>query len=101
MFFVVGANLETKANQDAMRRAYAEGHQISNHTYSHTDLTKLSDHDVKKEVRRTQELIGACAGEPRLFRPPLAVLDDRVGRIVDEEGLTLALWNVDSLAWQF
>ena len=100
-FFVVGMNLETEENRRAMRRAYAEGHLIGNHTYSHPALTKLSPGEIREELRRTQDLIGDCAGGPRLFRPPFAILDARVSRIIREEGFDLAMWNVDSLDWKF
>jgi len=100
-FFVVGMNLEIAENRRVMRRAYDEGHVIGNHTYSHPALAKLSDNEIREELRRTEDLIGECASGPRLFRPPFAALDTRISRIIQEEGFRMVMWNVDSLDWKF
>ena len=47
-FFVVGEAL--KDNPDLWKRAVAEGHQICNHTHSHTFLSGLSDEKVRAEI---------------------------------------------------
>lgn len=41
-----------------MRRAFNEGHRIGSHSYSHPDLTKLSEAAVRKELVDTEKLIG-------------------------------------------
>ena len=101
VFFVVGMNLEIAENRRVMLRAYDEGHLIGNHTYSHPVLTKLSDDEIREELRRAEDLIGDCASGPRLFRPPFAALDTRISRIIQEEGFMMVMWNVDSLDWKF
>ena len=39
-FFLLGCNLEGR--EDIVRRMAKEGHLLGNHTYAHTDITKLS-----------------------------------------------------------
>lgn len=70
-FFVLGQNLESKAGKALARRAADEGHWIGNHTYSHeVPLGETTDPDApRKEIGRTQELIGALTHPDRLFRP--------------------------------
>lgn len=100
IFFVVGNKLETAKGQEIMRRAFEEGHTIANHTYSHPSLTKCSNDKIREELRRTQELIGDCACEPRLFRPPYGATNHRVNKVIREEGYDSVLWNVDTLDWK-
>lgn len=100
IFFVLGERLESRRGQEIMRRAAEEGHTIANHTYSHPTLTKCSDERIRTELAKTQALIGDCASEPRLFRPPYGATNARVNRIVREEGYMNVMWNVDTLDWK-
>lgn len=64
-FFVNGKNAERYP--DIVLRAAAEGHQIANHTYSHSQLTKLSDEDVLYEVSRTQDYLSELLGKTNIL----------------------------------
>jgi hypothetical protein len=72
----------------------AAGHRICNHTYSHPDLTKLSDAAVRSEIQRG---IGGC----ELFRPPYGALDKggRIVAIAASLGYRTQLWDVDTRDW--
>ena len=59
-FFIVGENAETYP--DTVRRAYAEGHQIANHTYDHPDLTSLSSANVTSQITRTNTILNQAIG---------------------------------------
>jgi peptidoglycan-N-acetylglucosamine deacetylase len=50
-FFVLGQCIEQ--NPDVLRREVAEGHEIGNHSWSHPNLAKLSDEDVRSQLQRT------------------------------------------------
>lgn len=100
VFFVVGERLESKTGQNIIARAHKEGHVVANHTYSHPSLTKLGNDEIREELRRTQELIGDCACEPLLFRPPYGATNARVNRVIAEEGYMNVMWNVDTLDWK-
>ena len=68
-FFVVGENAEKFPNY--IRREYAEGHTIGNHTYSHPNIAAQSDEFTKLELSLTQRLIEHDTGHgTKLFRPP-------------------------------
>jgi peptidoglycan/xylan/chitin deacetylase (PgdA/CDA1 family) len=68
-FFVLGECVEQ--NPDVLRREVAEGHEIGNHSWSHPNLAKLSDADVRSQLQRTEDLIEKTAGiKPKLMRPP-------------------------------
>jgi peptidoglycan/xylan/chitin deacetylase (PgdA/CDA1 family) len=68
-FFVLGECVVQ--NADVLRREVAEGHEIGNHSWSHPNLAKLSDADVRSQLQRTEDLIEKTAGiKPKLMRPP-------------------------------
>ena len=70
-FFVVGVNAER--SPELLRRIYAEGHEIGNHTYSHRDLTTASSARLQFELNATQRIIQHALGvSTLLFRPPYA-----------------------------
>lgn len=69
-FFLIGKKLE--GQEDLVRRIQQEGHLIGNHTYSHVDLSKLSESQAKEEIEKTSNSIYEITGEyPTYVRPRL------------------------------
>jgi peptidoglycan-N-acetylglucosamine deacetylase len=68
-FFMVGKYVE---RYPKTARAVAQaGHEIGNHTYSHTKLHRAGPRRVVEEVRRTHEIIAEVTGYvARSFRAP-------------------------------
>jgi peptidoglycan/xylan/chitin deacetylase (PgdA/CDA1 family) len=99
LFFVLGQALETAKGQEIIKRAAAEGHAIGNHTYSHSDLTKLTPEQVRDEIVRTEHLIGDASRGIKVLRPPYGAHNAVVDAVVKDLGYALRLWNVDSLDW--
>jgi cellulose synthase/poly-beta-1,6-N-acetylglucosamine synthase-like glycosyltransferase/peptidoglycan/xylan/chitin deacetylase (PgdA/CDA1 family) len=68
-FFVIGVNAE---NYPALiRREYAEGHQIGNHTYSHPNIALVSPGRAQLELSTTQRIIeNLLSVSTTFFRPP-------------------------------
>ncbi len=68
-FFVIGAN--AAQNIDLIKREYAEGHDIGNHTYTHPNIALVSDERAFLELSTTQRIIENALGVSTvLFRPP-------------------------------
>ncbi|MDP9054510.1 MAG: glycosyltransferase, partial [Acidobacteriota bacterium] len=68
-FFVIGVNAEN--NPALVRREYAEGHQIGNHTYTHPNVATISPERTTLELTTTQRIIENLLGvSTRFFRPP-------------------------------
>lgn len=98
-FFVVGE--QARRYPDLVWRAYSEGHSVQNHTYTHPDLTYLSNAEIEWEFRATNRAIRAAGvPKPYLFRPPYGATDARVGSVGAYLGLTQTLWTVDSRDWE-
>lgn len=99
-FYVIGGNVDRYPH--IVRRIVAEGHEIGNHTYTHRKLTSLSDSEVKKEMRRTQDAIVRAAGvKPRTMRPPYGALYQRQRNFVFSDfGYPTIMWSIDPLDWK-
>jgi peptidoglycan/xylan/chitin deacetylase (PgdA/CDA1 family) len=99
VFFVLGKKLETEQGRAIIKRAVAEGHTIGNHSYSHPDLTKLKEPQIRDELEKTQALIGECSRGLKLLRPPHGAHNQLVDRIARDLGFRLVLWSVDTMDW--
>lgn len=93
IFFPTGA--WAAANPEFMRRARAEGHLVCNHTYTHADLTSLTE-----EAVRSQILGGAGTDHCNLLRPPYLAHNAFVDEIAASLGYRIYLWTVDSRDWE-
>jgi len=98
-FFVLGASIA--GNEEVLRRAHAEGHEIANHAFSHRDPATLGDDELGAELRQTSDAIQETIGvRPRLFRPPYAATDVRVARAAARAGFApTVLRSIDPADW--
>jgi peptidoglycan/xylan/chitin deacetylase (PgdA/CDA1 family) len=99
-FYVVGRNVNMYP--EIVRRIVAEGHEIGNHTWTHRNLTTLSDSSVRWEMDKTRDaIVAACGVKPRTMRPPYGALRQRQRAwIYREYGYPTILWNVDPEDWR-
>jgi len=68
-FFIIGGNAEKYP--ELVRRTYAEGHDIGNHTYTHPNIADVSTTQLNLEVSATSRLIESVLGrQTHLFRSP-------------------------------
>ena len=71
-FFLIGRQAETY--NSLAERIYREGNEIGNHTYTHPDISNLSDFFVELELNLTERLFASRLGiRTLLFRPPYSV----------------------------
>jgi peptidoglycan/xylan/chitin deacetylase (PgdA/CDA1 family) len=99
-FFVVGENVAE--HPEIVARAAKEGHEIGNHSWSHPNLAKMSQENVRSQLQRTDDAIKNATGQrPTLLRPPYGSITERQKRwIHDEFGYDIILWDVDPLDWK-
>jgi peptidoglycan/xylan/chitin deacetylase (PgdA/CDA1 family) len=99
-FFMIGPNVV--AHPEIAQRVLAEGHEIGNHSWTHPQLSKLSDQRVTEEITKTQEAIkNACGFTPTLLRPPYGAITKRQREWIENQfGLSVILWSVDPLDWK-
>lgn len=77
------------------------GDHIAVHTWSHSHLTSLTDHQVLGELGWTIQIIADLTGKiPKYFRPPYGNIDNRIRAIAKHVfGLETVIWNFDSVDW--
>src|ERR1700756_1085559 len=99
-FFVIGENV--MEHPEIVARAAREGHEIGNHSWSHPNLAKMSQENVRSQLQRTDDAIKNATGKrPTLMRPPYGSITDREKHwIHDEFGYQIILWDVDPYDWK-
>src|ERR1700737_1409786 len=99
-FFVIGENVAE--HPEITARAAREGHEIGNHTWSHPNLGKMSDENVRSQLRRTDDAIKTAPGQrPTLMRPPYGAISARQKQWINQEfGYKIAMWDVDPFDWK-
>ena len=71
-FFVTG--LAANSYPDLLRREYAEGHEIGNHSYTHPHFDRISHAQLLLELNLTARLFESLIGARTvLFRPPYGI----------------------------
>jgi len=76
-FFLKGKNIELHRN--SALKIIETGHEVGNHTYSHSHLAQLSIEGVKEEILRTDGLIsGLGYRKDILFRAPFGQVSPNV-----------------------
>lgn len=95
-FFLIGKNVG-KAPEIVARMASA-GHELGNHSWSHTPLPRLSEAQIIAEIESTNAAIAAASGgiTPLVFRPPYGSYSPRVAAILPYAPI---LWNLDTNDW--
>jgi peptidoglycan/xylan/chitin deacetylase (PgdA/CDA1 family) len=99
-FFMIGQNAER--NPTIVKRILAEGHEIGNHSWTHPQLSKLSDDRVTEEINKTQNAIKDASGyTPVLIRPPYGAITARQKEWIEKQfGLSVIIWSVDPFDWK-
>lgn len=115
-FFVVGSNLKSEEGRQWFRQAFADGHYMANHTFSHDDLTKLNDAQITATIENTRAAMinaiyphtGDGKHDPdklrletssKVVRPPFGNIDMNVDAILKSHGYTSVRWNADRYDW--
>lgn len=96
-FFVIGQNAELYPAP--LLRAFAEGHEIENHSYDHKTKGK-SAQSLKDSIEATSDTVERLIGyRPRFFRPPGGFATDSVKAAAGDLALRQVFWTIDSLDW--
>jgi polysaccharide deacetylase family sporulation protein PdaB len=98
-FFVLGTWAEQ--NPDTMKKLVADGHEIGNHSYNHTDYTAMSQNEMLSDIDKCNKAIKDTSGiSPTLFRAPSGDYNNSVIETVHSKNMEYIQWSVDSLDWR-
>src|SRR5215210_5390285 len=104
-FFVVGS--QVVRHPGIVRRLEAQGFELGNHTFTHSDLTALPGWERTLQIGLTENALAGTVGlRPRLVRPPYsaspAAVTTRQRRTLEDlarRGYVIALSDLDGRDW--
>lgn len=86
---------------DTLKRIYAEGHLLVNHTHTHPGLLFVNEDMLRKEISRCDATIAEILGIPGFqcgyFRPPGGVMTGPVVKVIREDQLRIV--PISYFAW--
>jgi len=92
-FFLVGSKVES--HTDLALQIVRAGHEIGNHSFSHSILSLLSMKRMRREIGRTDSLLrNLDKAHPKYFRPPVGLFSRRLLDTAAEFGYTSVIGNV-------
>lgn len=95
-FFIVGNRIHN--NEYLIKQLYNDGHTIGSHTYNHKNLKLLKEDEVLYEINETNKLLTEITGSKTLYlRPPYGTYN----KYVLNTDMTIILWSIDTLDWQY
>jgi cellulose synthase/poly-beta-1,6-N-acetylglucosamine synthase-like glycosyltransferase/peptidoglycan/xylan/chitin deacetylase (PgdA/CDA1 family) len=105
-FFVIGE--DAGKSPGILKREYAEGHEIGNHTYSHPNFDEISKTELRWQLNLTQRLFESTLGvKTILFRPPYGIdhqpeYAEEVAQLpaVQEMGYVIVGQKIDPHDWR-
>ena len=94
-FFFTGAWRDR--NPSSYRRLRLSGHRVANHSYDHPALSKQTDEEVTRQIRRGVQ----ATTTTKLLRPPFGAgaLTGRLQSLAAAQGYHLCRWTVDTFDW--
>ncbi|MGD0547841.1 MAG: polysaccharide deacetylase family protein, partial [Terracidiphilus sp.] len=104
-FMLIGA--EAAQYVGVMKRVVREGHEIGNHTWSHPDISEISNRQLDLELKFTERLFASKLGiQPLYFRPPYDIdeepdTDDQAAPVerIQQAGYTIVGNKLDTDDW--
>nr|WP_239549127.1 delta-lactam-biosynthetic de-N-acetylase [Scopulibacillus daqui] len=98
-FFITGHYIEDQP--EIVKRMYKEGHIVGNHSWSHPDLSKISDKKYKKELDKLEKAYVKLTGDTGMtyLRPPRGTFSERSLKLADEMGYTSVFWSFAYKDW--
>jgi peptidoglycan-N-acetylmuramic acid deacetylase len=99
-FFLVGNYLKT--SPDLVKRMVSEGHIVGNHTYSHPDMSKISNlESFQKEMTEVEDMYLKITGTKmqKFYRPPQGKYSVNNLKQANELGYKTVFWSLAYVDW--
>lgn len=102
-FFVTGINIgkgaiDTTASwSNVIKRMVAEGHQVASHTWSHQDLSAITDAQRYDQMVKNEMAIRNIIGKyPTYMRPPYSSCNDACQNVMKNLGYVVSYFDLDT-----
>lgn len=97
-FFLLGG--QAVCYPALVERMVAEGHEVGNHSWSHPNLRKLAFAEQARQIEETDSFLRSLGATPLFMRPPYGSFDENTVKIVENLGVSVMLWSMDSKDWK-
>jgi peptidoglycan-N-acetylmuramic acid deacetylase len=99
IFFVTGHYV--KDQPELVKRMVNEGHLVGNHSWSHPDMTQISNQKIKEELDKVKEAVIQLTGQIEMYylRPPRGIFSGRTIAASNQLGYTSVFWSVAYKDW--
>ncbi|MGA8942905.1 MAG: polysaccharide deacetylase family protein [Thermoactinomyces sp.] len=97
-FFVIGKQVQYFP--EVVQRMVREGHVVAGHSWSHPNLAKLSDAQVRQEIVRTNQAVKNVTGKNMaMIRAPYGSVKGKE-KVINQMGISIVGWNIDTWDWK-
>lgn len=98
-FFLDGSWL--RKYPDVAKKIQDRGHEMSNHAYSHPNMSQLSRAEAYSQIERTEKLLrSTLQTSNRWFAPPSGDYNQMTVQVAAEQKLATVLWTIDTVDWR-
>lgn len=99
-FFITGHYIKT--NPELVRRMVAEGHIVGNHSWSHPDMTTISDSKIEEELEKVKMAYEELTGrnDMKYFRPARGIFSERTLALAHKLGYENIFWSLAYVDWK-
>lgn len=85
---------------DLIRDFLSSGHEIGNHSLTHSDLRAMNAEGQRYEIAEANRILRGFGANPILFRPPYGRYNADMLNIARDEQMSPVLWTVDTRDWK-
>lgn len=99
IFFLTGHYVKDKP--ELVIRMVTEGHLVGNHSWSHPDMTQISNAQLKEELEKVKQSVAGITSQKMMpyVRPPRGIFSDRTLAASRADGYTSVFWSVAYKDW--
>ena len=95
---MIGVNV--RQYPQTAKAVIAAGHEVGNHTYSHSHISRLNESALESELEKCEDVLEElCEYRPHLFRPPEGTVTSYVKHCSERGDYTMILWSIDTHDW--
>jgi peptidoglycan-N-acetylmuramic acid deacetylase len=98
-FFVTGHY--AKDQPELLKRMVNEGHIIGNHSWSHPDMSQISNNGLKAELEKLKNEVFNVTEQKEMsfMRPPRGIFSERMLGVCESLGYTNVFWSIAYKDW--